>query len=230
MKKNVVFLVLAVFTAALFLTGCQKDELIPQEEVVSDGLFLKSALEGESSSINYIDTESAGKFYFPDNLLFEIKDEGARNINNMLIVEDYHVFSENKEAVFRVKEMGAKAMVIGYVGEKPIYSSHTENVKAFRLPFDYEDIGSQTDSGDSRFNGLLKAGDYVFAIDDKVVMVYDLKSKGILTTTGELSGNSFTFPVNSQVWTLTFMQNSPIGNLFELSASGGKINCYTLIR
>jgi hypothetical protein len=232
MKKKVIFLVLVVFTAILFLASCESILPDPEEELTEDGLFLKSAWEDEMTSIFYIDDGEGGEFYFPNNLLFEIKEGEARVFNSLLMIEDYHVFSNNEQAVFRMIEAGAKPIVMGEIAGRVMYSPHYENIVAFRLPFTRDDFDCpQAES--QKCSGLLKAGVYVLAIKENQVMVYNLDSEEVIKSEGIFSGDSFIFTVNSdnsEVWTLTFVTQSPIGNIFTLTIGEEETDCYTLMR
>jgi len=169
-------------------------------------------------------------FDSPNNLLFELKGGEANVLNSFLVVEDYYLFPDNKEAVFRVKDAMAKPIIMGEVDGKPIQAPHWENVVAFKLPFSLDDFGSQSLTGQDKFNGLIKAGSYVVAINETQVMVYNLDSEQIIASSGNVKDNTFNFTVDSQDWKITFEQNSPVGNIFTLTIGEEEIIAYTLMR
>jgi len=228
MRKQIIFLSLVVLTAALLLTSCQESSLDDLPNVSSDGLFLKSAQEGDSTSILYLGDNDAGTFYFPNNIMFVVEDNEARVVNHVKIVEDFHI--SDFDAVFRIKGINDKPIIIDVVGGRNVYAPHTENVSAVRLPFTSDNIGSQSLEGNNRFNGLLKAGPYVLAINGTKVFVHDLNSEELNLGEGVYNGDEFDFEVNSQNWKLTFKDNSPIGNLFTLFYANEEFACYTLMR
>jgi hypothetical protein len=231
MKKKVFFLALAVIVAALFLTACQESILDDaQEELTESGLFLKSAQEGEEASVLYFDNGESDKFYFPNNMLFSVEDYEAKVVNRLLIVEDYHIFGDNKEAVFRIKNPGDEPIIMAGENGQALYSPHTENVSAFRLPLTKDDVGSQGEENESRFSGLIKAGPYVLAIKKDQVLVYNLESLETYFATPNYSENDCSFTIESQDFKLTFVKLSPVGNVFTLYSPSGQFAGYTLMR
>lgn len=229
-KKNIIF-ILAVLVTALFLTSCQESILEdPQEELTDNGLFLKSAQEGEEASMLYIDNNVGGKFYFPDDILFSIKDDEAKIVNQLLLVDDYHVFDNKKEAVFRVINPGDSPLFLGHVNGQDTYSSYTKNVTALKIPFEKDDVGLQGNEGNDRFNGLLKAGQYVLSIKGREVFIYDLNSQSNYIAIGNYNGETLSFKIQSQDWILSYYGKSPIGNVFKLQTPFGELTCYTLMR
>jgi len=218
MKKKF-FLILVVFMAAMFLTGCESVLPDPEEELNRNGLFLKFSPEGEMSSY-YIDANgTTSRFYYPRNelyvpnsLLFEIDNGIARIINSFLTIKNYDILPGDKEAVFWI--------------DRPTF---TKGIVAFRLPFTRDDFGFQSEEGEDRFNGLLKVNFYVFAVKNDQILIYDIDSEEVIKSEGIFSGDNFIFTINSEVWTLSFIQTSPIGNFFELTIAEEKRECCTLM-
>lgn len=230
MRKKSIFLMLAVLMTAVFLTGCQESILDDPQMELTDGLFLKSAQEGEEASTLYIDGNSGGTFYFPDNILFNVEGGIADVINRFLVVEDYHIFDNKQEAVFRVKNPGENPIFMGNINGQDMYSPHTENVSAVKLPIDKTDIGSQGTEGENRFNGLLKADYYVLAVNERKITVFNLDSQERYSVIGDYDGDGFFFSVQDQTWQLSFVKTSPIGNVFTLNTPFGEFIVYTLMR
>jgi hypothetical protein len=230
MKKTSVFFTLAVVIMAMFFASCQKLELATEMKVSNDGLFLKSAAVGETTSVSSL---KDGKFYYPNNLLFEVKKEDAKVLNNFLLeVKDFHILSNNN-AVFLVSPFGSKPVVMGTLNGRTLYDINAESVSADKLPFATNDYGAQTNEGNGRFNGLLKSENYVLAINSGTdnsakILIYDLRTGVQISTTGSIQNNELTFKVGPINWVLKFMSNSPVGNIFEITAGDAKFSCYTL--
>ena len=154
MRKKSVFLVLAVFTAALFLAGCQEPILPDPEEIDASGLFLRFSSKGELDNY-YVSPENRvskyifphDKKYVPNSLLFELSYRSVYPLNSYLVVKNYIVSSDGNEANFMLD------------------SALPITISAFKLPFKQNDAGVQSEVGHDRFNGLLKVNYYIFAIN-----------------------------------------------------------------
>jgi len=159
MRKSI-FLLLAVVMTAVILSACQKDEVFESPA----GLYLKSADAGDLTSTYYINEGEAGKLVYPNNLLFSVDETEAKVLNNFLLkVEDFSLLSE-EEALFRVSEFDSKPIIINQVDGKNVYAPSSENIYAGKLPLTPADYGQQTATGNERFNGLLKADNYVISV------------------------------------------------------------------
>jgi len=224
MKKHL-FLILAVVIMAIFLAGCQKEILV--ETPQDGGLYLKSAVN-ETTSVQYFKDGKIEDFSYPDNILFKISGSKAEILNKIFFeVKSFNLM--DNQAMFLVAPVGSKPMVLGEVGGKTIYDMNMESVYADLLPFFTDNFGLQSAIGDQRFNGLLKAGNYVFAVKDGQVMIYSLSSSGKITTAqGSIQNDVLTFKVGTETWVLKFLSLSPIGNIFEFSGDGKNFTCYTL--
>lgn len=233
MRKKI-FYVLAVLISALFLSACQNDlsdDFLEEDlQKLSEGLFLRSAQNGEEAKVLFLTEEAAGTFNFPDDILFLIEDGDALVINQFLTVIDYHVFPEDKEAVFRVAEWGEKPVFMGNINGNDVYAPYGKSIYGVRLPFEKEDIGSQESEGINRFSGLLKAKSYVLAIKGEQIKIFNIDSKELISVIGKQVGNDLKFKIKAQDWTLTWLENSPIGSLFKLITPAGEITTYTLKR
>jgi hypothetical protein len=238
MKTRLFTMILILALATVLMTSCQKDETLVDPLIEEPGgLFLKKAEAGKTAYVYYLNPENgtAGKFYYPDNILFEVsKDEAtAKVLNNFLLeVKDFHLLSKD-EAVFLVKEVTSKPINLGNGPDgQPLYDLGMENKYAGKLPFTASDYGAQAIDGDARFNGVLKAEDYVFTIniDTKRILILDLKVKDSKAISSDITikNDDLTFKVESKIWTLRFVQNSPVGNIFELVADGKMFSCYTI--
>jgi hypothetical protein len=220
MKEKVSFLTLIVSITILFLAGCESILPDPEEELNINGLFLKFSPEEEMSSYYLDENGTISRFYYPRNrlyvpnsLLFEINNGFAKIVNSFLDVKNYKILPGNKEAVF-------------WIDRNPVL---TEGIVAFRLPFTRNDFGAQSEKGNDRFNGLLKTNFYVFAVKKNQILIYDINSEDVIKSEGVFNEDDFIFTVNSEVWTLTFMQTSPIGNFFEFIVLGEAKECFTLM-
>lgn len=228
------FFIFAVFVATLTLGGCQNDfmnEYSDSEIVEADksvGFFLKSAQVGEEASSYYVADESVGKYTFPDNVLFFVENDRALVVNQGLEVIDYNIFANQGEGVFRTVKLGEKPVYLGRINGIDHYAPYGESLFGKWLPFKPEDIGKQEAAGDGRFNGLLKAQDLVFAISGTEIRVYNLQTEKLYETTGAISGDTFSFQIENDTWSLTWLLKTPIGSLFELQTPIEKIIVYTL--
>ncbi|MHB8903790.1 MAG: hypothetical protein ACYC40_01645, partial [Patescibacteria group bacterium] len=129
-------------------------------------------------------------------------------------------FSDN-QAIFSVRGFG-------YLSS---YDYVNEDMVANRLPFLITDYGIQSSTGPAKFNGILKAENYIFAVKDSRIIIYDLigsRGNKIMTVQGLIQGDVLTFKVGIETWVLKFTANSPVGNVFELTAGGKTVTCYTL--
>jgi len=223
MRKSI-FLLLAVVMTAVILSACQKDEVFESPA----GLYLKSADAGDLTSTYYINEGEAGKLVYPNNLLFSVDETEAKVLNNFLLkVEDFSLLSE-EEALFRVSEFDSKPIIINQVDGKNVYAPSSENIYAGKLPLTPADYGQQTATGNERFNGLLKADNYVISVNGTAIKVYLLADKSLITSSGFIQEDALTFDLQGSTWTLRFVKNSPIGNIFQLSAGDSVLTCYTL--
>lgn len=221
--RKIATLVVAVIMMATILTGCQKDELIQAPTAFTEeGLFLKSAQAGQTASVLYFFDGKIEKFYYPNNLLFEVTASSTAKVLNsfLLEVKDYHVSADNK-ASFLVAQFGSKPINLG----NGLSDFNAENVSAVRLPFTANDYGVQGD-GQTKFNGLLKADHYVLAVNVEVnkLTLYDLNS-------GQTSNAKLSIKddiLSSDLGNLRFIKNSPVGNIFEFSTGSEKYAGYTL--
>ncbi len=214
---------LVVITITILAISCQKDELL-NPVVDNDGLYLKSATTGDNTSIYFIDAEAGnvGVFYYPADMLFAVEEKNAKILNNgFLKIEDFS-FLEEGRAIFRVSEFDSKPLPMGINGT---YAPSSENIYANKLPFTVDDYGTQ--SANARFNGLIKADNYVFAIKDEQVKIHDLTTKKSFTVSSTINGNVLSFQIEN-TFSLTFQETSPIGNVFELSCPQGISRGYTL--
>lgn len=228
MKKTNVFLILAVVIMAIFLAGCQKEILVETPQA-DGGLYLKSATVNEMTSVQYFKDGKIDQFSYPDNILFKVSGKKAEILNKIFLEIKSFSIMENDQAMFLVAPVGSKPIVLGEVGGKTLYDMNMESVYADKLPFSVADFGLQSADGPAKFNGLLKAENYIFAVKDGQVMIYDLSSRGkIITAQGSIQNDVLTFKVGTETWVLKFTANSPVGNVFELSAGNATVTCYTL--
>lgn len=231
MKK--IFFRLAVVMMAVSLASCDKLQLATEVKTSNDGLFLKSAAIGEIAGISYLKDGKIDQFSYPNNLLFEIKKEGAKVLNSMLEVKGFDLLSE-KEAMFLVAKWDSKPIVLGTTADgKVLYDLNAQNVYASKLPFVATDYGLQTNEANGRFNGLLKAENYVLAINSGTdnsakILIYDLRTGAKVSVAGSIQNDVLTFKVGTETWVLKFISLSPIGNIFEFSGGGKTSTCYTL--
>lgn len=226
---RIIFLILML---ALVLTSCQEEKFIDTSVEKPDGIFLKAAEAGQTAYVYYFNSGKMEKFYYPENVLLEIVDDGskAKVLNNLMLeVKDFYLLSNN-EAVFMLAEVGSESIIIGQIDGRPIYDSRTENVQASKLPFTAQDYGVQTANGNSRFSGIIKSENNVLAINmDKSIIIYDIRTKGKLEAIpGSVQNDTLTFNVGAQIWTLRFVRTSPVGNIFELVVGEKKYSCYSL--
>lgn len=221
--RNFATLVVAVIMMATVLTGCQKDEFVQEQTpFTEEGLFLKSAQAGQTASVQYFSDGKMEKFYYPNNLLFEVTASSkAKVLNSFLLeVKDYHVSADNK-AFFLVAQAGSKPNDLG----NGLTDFNAENISAVKLPFTASDYGQQGE-GPAQFNGLLKADHYVIAVNVEAnkISLYDLNS-------GQQSVAKVTIKddiLSSDLGNLRFIKNSPVGNIFEFSTGSEKYAGYTL--
>lgn len=230
--KTRIFSLLAIVLIAFLVVSCQQDGLF--DPANNDGLYLKSAASNEVVKMYYFNqnTGNGDVFYYPADLLFTITTDKAELLNGfMLKIEDFSVLGAD-EAVFRVSEFNSKPLPTGTADGKTIYTPSSENVYAHKLPFTAADYGTQGNAGISRFNGLIKAGNYVLAIKDGKIKAYDLNTEKTFTATSALEGDVLSIDFNQEptFLTLKFLQTSPIGNVFTLSWLGETSKAYTLAR
>jgi hypothetical protein len=218
MKKKSVFLVMAVFTAALFLAGCQEPILPDPEEFDTSGLFLRFSSKGELDNYYIYPEDKISRYYYPYNksyvpnsLLFEVNYGSVLPLNSHLVVKNYTVSSGGNKANFILDST------------LPII------ISAFKLPFKQSDAGVQSDAGNDRFNGLLKVNFYIFAIKGGEILIYDVESEKTFRDKGVFNGDSFSFKIESKNCTLNFDHNSPVGNFFEFEIDEEKKECFTLL-
>jgi hypothetical protein len=221
--RKIATLVVAVIMMATVLTGCQKDEFVQAPTTFTEeGLFLKSAQAGQTASVQYFSDGKIEKFYYPNNLLFEVTPSSTAKVLNsfLLEVKDYHVSADNK-AFFLVAQAGSKPINLG----NGLSDLNAENVSAVKLPFTINDYGQQGD-GQAQFNGLLKADHYVLAVNVETnkISLYDLNSGQ--TSTAKLSIKDDV--LSSDLGTLRFIKNSPVGNIFDFTTGNEKYAGYTL--
>lgn len=211
--KKIIILNVVVIMIAVFLTGCQQQDVLPAS---TGGLFLKSAQAGQTASVMHFSDGEMEKFYYPNNLLFEITPSStAKVLNNFFLeVRDYS-FSADNQVTFLISEAGSKV----------VSDSNVDKITANKLPFTVSDYGQQG-IGDSQFNGLLKADHYVIAINTETnkFMLYDLNSGKLTTSTLTIKSDIISFDLGS----LRFIKNSPVGNIFEFSIENEKYPAYTL--
>ncbi len=223
MKKTRLSWILAVVIMAMFLASCRKLEL-----TTGNGLFLKPASAGEIAVVNYLKDGKINQFSYPNNLLFEVKKEEAKVLNSMLVVKDFDLLSNN-EAMFLVAEYNSKPIVLGTTADgKTLYDMSAQNVYATKLPFTISDYGLQTNDANGRFNGLIKAENYVIALNSGKILIYDLRTGTQISTTGSIQSDVLTFKVGSVNWVLKFTANSPVGNIFKLTVGAENFSCYTI--
>lgn len=223
MRKSRIFLLLAVVTTALFLSACQKDASLESPDM--SGLYLKSAAANDMASVIYFSQGQIQKMSYPDNLLFSVNGSEVAVLNNFWLKVDNFTALSDKEALFRVSPVNSKTTSMGEINGQAIYASNSENAMAVKLP--QLDYGLQAATGAERFNGLLKADNYVLAVDGLNVKIYDLTSKEVTMAQAVASGEILTFTV-AGLWSLEFVKTSPIGNIFTLSVGDSKIPAYSL--
>jgi hypothetical protein len=220
MKSNLFYPVLVILAIAIFLTSCQESILSDLEEPNISGLFLHFSSEGELSSYYVDENGEVSKYYFPrhqgyvpNSLLFEINYGTVKVLNSYLTVKSFKVSSDGQEASF---------LIDTYLPTPSIY--------AFKIPFNRDDCGVQSEKGRDRFNGLLKVNFFVLAIKGETVLVYDIETDQVFESKGKFEGNSLIFQINSQECTLSFQQNSPIGNFFQFTINNEERECFTLMK
>ena len=226
MKARIIFLFIVIMS--LFLaSSCRKSELFDPAD--PDGLYLKAANPGEIAVIHYFDSKT-GKvldFQYPANKLFKVEGNDATIINEPLLkVKSFNVFN-NGEADFLIAEFDAQPLPIGSAAGQTLYSPTAENVQAIKLPFTADDYGVPGEAL-QRFNGIIKAGQYVFAIKDGQVKAYDLTARKILYAKSAVKFDALSIQLDNSLLVLSFMQTSPAGNIFKLSWSGGSSSGYAL--
>lgn len=203
------FLVLIIFLAM----SCR-------EEIVNDPpidlLYLKSASADEERIVYSTRTET---YQFPNNILFKIpasRNEVVILNNSSLIVKDYKLIFPD-QAMFTVNE-----------------NDSSMTVKAEKLPFYPEDYAPQTESGDTRFNGILKSKNFVFSVNGKDIKILDLQTNFLTTTIASISNDSYNFKVGTEILKLRLSKISPEnGNIFQLFVpydEGANDITYTLLK
>lgn len=210
MKKEF-FLMLVILLVISCREGVINDEPI-------DILYLKSASADEERVIYSTGTET---YRFPNDVLFKIPAYGNTAVvlnNTSLLVEDYTLIFPN-EASFTFNE-----------------NNNVLTVKAEKLPFTPDDYGIQLDSGNEKFNGILKSGNFVFSVKimpDKIkIKVLDLEKNLIVTDNiASVSNGALTFKVGDEIWKMWLTKISPRGNIFQLynlNKGGATSICYSL--
>lgn len=221
MKK--IFFRLAVVMIAIFLTNCRKETFVETLPVkAGDGLYLKSATAGEMALVQYLKDGKIEDFKYPNNILFKISGSQAEVLTQKMLlrVKNFDFLSNNK----------VMFLVTGFGSLSDPYMNGPD-ILADRLPFLIEDYGLQSADGPAKFNGVLKAENYVFAIKDGRILIYDLmSSRGnkMITAQGSVQNDVLTFKVGTEIWALKFIENSPVGNIFKLTIGDATFNCYSL--
>lgn len=219
--KQFYFLALVVMMA-VSLIGCQKsNELTEAASAPVDELYLKSAGVDDIAIVKYVTGDGKVDYYSVyDDILFSVFGSSAALKakildRTFLEVKKFNLLGNN-QAMFSVGEIGSET------GVKDIYAG--------KLPFKAADYGLQAKTGDARFNGVLKAKNYVLAVKDDHILIYNLASGADKITAVKISLQSdvLTLKVGIDIWTLKFVAGTPIGNIFELSTGGNNFICCTI--
>ena len=220
--KKILFL-LVVLIATLFLNACQKAMLADKSQMVTSGLFLKSAKVGETTSTLYFDqvTGKVENFIYPNDVLFEVsKSQAVKVLNNInLVVKGFS--TDANSADFQVSKIGWKPLTANDID--------IQTIEAEKIPFVASDFAAQAEGVD-RFSGLLKTETNVLAIKSGNIAIYNLTTGETISSSGTVLGDTLSFKIGTEVWALKFIQSSPVGNIFELSVSGATTSCYTIAR
>lgn len=203
------FLVLIVFLAM----SCREDIV---NDLPVDLLYLKSASADEEKVIYSKGTEI---HRFPNDILFKIPayENIAIILNNpLLLVEDYQIIFPDK----------ANFTVSG--------NDSSMTVKAQKLPFTPNDYAPQTETGDAKYNGVIKSKNFVFSINGGNIKIIDLRTDFLTTTIASISNDSYVFKVGTDILRLRLTKISPSnGNIFQLFVLYNETEndiAYTLLR
>ncbi len=205
--KSFILLIIGI----IFFASCEKEA----SDGPTDSLYIKSAGIDEAKVLCIDGRE---RYYFPNDILFIIpvlKSTPEILNNSMLKIEDFKILSNN-QVNFTVSEIGSEMIV----------------VPAYKLPFCDSDYDFQSESGVKKFNGILKSGDFVFAVkvtDEKInIKILDLKTNYLTTTIASYSNNALIFKVGAEIWQLWLSKISNRGNIFQMFVEGKGYICYSL--
>ena len=212
MLKKIFFLILML---VIFLASCRKDE----PEIPTESLYLKLAGADEEKTVCL---DGTARYLFFDDILFRrpaLKNKVEIMNNPSLTVKDFKYISTNEIFSNVIKE-----------------DSQLIEVYANKLPFTEDDYGCQTEAGDTKFNGILRSKDFIFAVNvmpDKIkIKVFDLNTSKIVTNNiASVQNGALTFKVKDEILKIWLSKISPRGNIFQLynmNKGGATDICYSL--
>lgn len=179
----------------VFLASCGEDVV---NDPPVDVLFLKSASVDEERVVYSNGTEI---YQFPNDVLIRVSALGdhAEVVNNpTLEIEDFKVLSD--QALLTVSNGGL-----------------VSTITAKKLPFVPKDYAPQTETGDAKYNGIIKSKNFVFSVNGKNIKILDLRTDFLTTTIASISNDSYVFKVGVDILKLRLTKIlSENGNIFQL--------------